>query len=194
MAHHLDGRSGRWYRKEHQLVLVVGVSLALKPDESVTRVVLLKACVPKLSTMKRRRARRRNFAYLSFRPALREQWFTFGEDAVVLGANYAGSSELDFFLDHPATSPERDWQAIKKEARSPSTRDGLLTLLDGACGEAYAFCSHCSEETEPPYAAPEQEASMTSPGRSLKLRIVVGGVVLFQADGTARLANLCGLK
>ena len=51
------------------------------------------------------------------RAALREQWFTFGEDAVVLGGNYAGCSELDFFLDHPATAAERDWQAVKKEAR-----------------------------------------------------------------------------
>ena len=51
------------------------------------------------------------------REELRAQWFTFGEDAVVLGGNYAGCSELDFFLDHPATAAERDWQAIKKEAR-----------------------------------------------------------------------------
>jgi len=50
------------------------------------------------------------------RAALREQWFAFGEDAVVLGGNYSGCSELDFFIDHPAAPEERDWQAIKKEA------------------------------------------------------------------------------
>jgi hypothetical protein len=50
------------------------------------------------------------------REELRAHWFTFGEDAVVLGGNYSGCSELDFFIDHPATPEERDWQAIKKEA------------------------------------------------------------------------------
>jgi hypothetical protein len=43
----------------------------------------------------------------------------FGEDASVLGGeppHYAGSHELDYFLDHPATAEERDWQAIKRLA------------------------------------------------------------------------------
>jgi hypothetical protein len=44
---------------------------------------------------------------------VRSSWFTFGEDAVVLGGDYAGSRELDFFIEHPATAEERDWQAIR---------------------------------------------------------------------------------
>ncbi len=43
---------------------------------------------------------------------LRSQWLTFGEDAVVVGGGYAGSLELDFFIEHSATAKERDWQAI----------------------------------------------------------------------------------
>lgn len=49
---------------------------------------------------------------------LRRLWHTFGEDASVLGGepHYAGSHELDFFIEHPATREERDWQAIKRLA------------------------------------------------------------------------------
>lgn len=47
---------------------------------------------------------------------LRKMWYSFGEDAVVLDGDYRGSSELDFFIDHPATSREQDWKAIKKKA------------------------------------------------------------------------------
>jgi hypothetical protein len=47
---------------------------------------------------------------------VRRLWHTFGEDASVLGVepHYAGSHELDYFIEHPATNEERDWQAIKK--------------------------------------------------------------------------------
>jgi hypothetical protein len=50
---------------------------------------------------------------------VRRLWHMFGEDASVLGGeppHYAGSHELDYFLDHPATAEERDWQAIKRLA------------------------------------------------------------------------------
>jgi hypothetical protein len=47
---------------------------------------------------------------------LRKLWYAFGEDAMVLGRDYKGSSELDFFIDHPAKSREIDWQEIKKKA------------------------------------------------------------------------------
>lgn len=47
---------------------------------------------------------------------LKKMWYSFGEDAVVLGGDYKGSSELDFFIDHPAKSKELDWQAIKRKA------------------------------------------------------------------------------
>src|SRR5687767_7056070 len=52
------------------------------------------------------------------REEMRRMWYTFGEDASVLGdePHYAGSHELDFFLDHPATDAERDWQEIKRLA------------------------------------------------------------------------------
>jgi hypothetical protein len=46
---------------------------------------------------------------------VRRLWHMFGEDASVVGGepNYAGSHELDYFIEHPATREERDWQAIK---------------------------------------------------------------------------------
>lgn len=49
---------------------------------------------------------------------LRDLWYTFGEDASVLGSepHYAGSHELDYFIEHPATPEERDWMAIKRRA------------------------------------------------------------------------------
>lgn len=49
---------------------------------------------------------------------LRRLWHTFGEDASVLGGepHYAGSHELDHFIEHPATGEEHDWQAIKRLA------------------------------------------------------------------------------
>ena len=40
---------------------------------------------------------------------LRNQWFTFGEDAVVIGGNWKGLDELDHFVRNPATPEERDW-------------------------------------------------------------------------------------
>lgn len=49
---------------------------------------------------------------------LRRMWHTFGEDASVIQGepHYAGSHELDFFIEHTATAAERDWQAVKKLA------------------------------------------------------------------------------
>jgi hypothetical protein len=46
---------------------------------------------------------------------VRRLWHMFGEDASVVGGepHYAGSHELDYFIEHPATREERDWQAIK---------------------------------------------------------------------------------
>ena len=52
------------------------------------------------------------------REELRSLWFIFGEDASVLAGepHYAGSHELDYFIEHPATAEERDWQAIQRLA------------------------------------------------------------------------------
>jgi hypothetical protein len=48
---------------------------------------------------------------------LRSLWFMFGEDALVIGGDhYAGSHDLDFFIDNPATPEERDWKSVKKLA------------------------------------------------------------------------------
>lgn len=50
------------------------------------------------------------------REELRKMWHMFGEDAMVIGGGYTGSSELDFFVDHPATPDEVDWKAIEEQA------------------------------------------------------------------------------
>ena len=49
---------------------------------------------------------------------LRRLWHLLGEDASVIHGepHYAGSHELDFFIERPATPDERDWQAIKRQA------------------------------------------------------------------------------
>jgi hypothetical protein len=48
------------------------------------------------------------------REELRSRWFTFGEDAIVIGGDsYAGSHELDYFIANPATAQERDWRSVK---------------------------------------------------------------------------------
>lgn len=47
---------------------------------------------------------------------LRDQWRSFGEDCRVVGPEgpvYLASSELDGFLDRPATAAERDWLAVQ---------------------------------------------------------------------------------
>ena len=46
---------------------------------------------------------------------LRQLWFLFGEDALVPGdPAYHASSELDDFLQRPATPEERDWSGMEK--------------------------------------------------------------------------------
>ncbi|MFQ5845049.1 MAG: hypothetical protein ACE5JG_08680, partial [Planctomycetota bacterium] len=51
-------------------------------------------------------------------------WCLFGEDAVVVGTDdepcgYAGSSEVELFLDRPAAPGERDWSAVGPESSPP---------------------------------------------------------------------------
>ncbi len=50
------------------------------------------------------------------REDLSAMWAMFGENAIVIGGDYNGRHELDFFIDHPASREEQDWQAIKKKA------------------------------------------------------------------------------
>lgn len=47
---------------------------------------------------------------------LSAMWAMFGENAIVIDGDYNGRHELDFFIDHPASRKEKDWQAIKKRA------------------------------------------------------------------------------
>jgi hypothetical protein len=44
---------------------------------------------------------------------LRRRWLHFGKDCCVIGQPYCGVSELDYFITHPATHEERDWQTIE---------------------------------------------------------------------------------
>jgi len=52
----------------------------------------------------------------SSREQIRRSWWLFGEDAIVIGGDYAGSHEIDFFVDHPAGPVQRDWKAIARLA------------------------------------------------------------------------------
>ncbi len=47
---------------------------------------------------------------------LKTLWHLFGENAIVLGDDFKGSLELDFYIDNPATPEEVDWKAIAKKA------------------------------------------------------------------------------
>jgi hypothetical protein len=49
---------------------------------------------------------------------LRRQWLTFGEDCCVIGRDYCGASEVDYFVTHPATAEETDWRSIELQARA----------------------------------------------------------------------------
>ncbi len=47
---------------------------------------------------------------------LKAMWYQFGESAIAAGEgpeeNYYGSSEIDYFIDHPATDEECDWAGM----------------------------------------------------------------------------------
>ena len=47
---------------------------------------------------------------------LRQLWFALGEDALVLGGNYKGADEVDYFIDHPANASQRDWTRLTPSA------------------------------------------------------------------------------
>jgi hypothetical protein len=51
-----------------------------------------------------------------------EAWFTFGEDAVVIGAGDGGwrsAGELGDFVDHRASQEERDWRSLDPRRDEP---------------------------------------------------------------------------
>lgn len=81
--------------------------------------------VPGFKTIEEAReyARRRTRASLeSVRPQsgspadLRSLWFQFGEDCLVMGGEYSGNHELDYFIVHPATEEECDWESLTPES------------------------------------------------------------------------------
>lgn len=43
-------------------------------------------------------------------------WVLYGEDVIVVGGDkrYSASTQLDYFINHPATLEERNWKAIKR--------------------------------------------------------------------------------
>jgi hypothetical protein len=54
------------------------------------------------------------------REELRRLWRSFGEDCRVVGPDgrvYRASSELEAFLDHPATPQEQDWVSLHQAIR-----------------------------------------------------------------------------
>jgi len=53
---------------------------------------------------------------------LRKQWYSFGEDCMVLGGEYKGAAEIDYFIEHPATEDERDWKEIEEKVRLTTTQ------------------------------------------------------------------------
>ncbi len=52
------------------------------------------------------------------REELKQLWFVFGEDSLVVGdkvtSSYYGLVDLDFFIDHPASTAERDWLDLER--------------------------------------------------------------------------------
>lgn len=50
---------------------------------------------------------------------LRQRWKTYGEDCVVVGGGYVGSSELDYFIREPATAQQRDWVSLTPDCQQP---------------------------------------------------------------------------
>ena len=50
---------------------------------------------------------------------LRQSWHAFGECASVIGADYSGHDEIEYFIEHPASPEEVDWQAVKRDADVP---------------------------------------------------------------------------
>jgi hypothetical protein len=73
-------------------------------------------------------------------------WGSFGEDAIALGLQYAGSDDLDHFLAQPATPRERDWQSLlparpgavsagrARPAHPAAARAGGPLAMPGPCG------------------------------------------------------------
>ncbi len=52
------------------------------------------------------------------REELKQLWFVFGEDSLVVGDEgsdaYYGLADLDFFISHPASIDERDWLELER--------------------------------------------------------------------------------
>jgi hypothetical protein len=46
---------------------------------------------------------------------LEDRWYMFGEDCLVMGGDYSGGEELDFFIANPATPEERNWTSLSPD-------------------------------------------------------------------------------
>ena len=53
------------------------------------------------------------------REELKQLWLVFGEDSFVVGDErgdaYYGFADLDFFIDHSASTAERDWLELEQQ-------------------------------------------------------------------------------
>ena len=54
---------------------------------------------------------------------LKSRWFMFGEDCIVPRSGYNTSTELDYFVAHPATREQIDWVSLEPNRE---TRELLL--------------------------------------------------------------------
>ncbi len=50
------------------------------------------------------------------REELKRAWHAMGDNAVAIGGDKVGSDERSVFVDHPATSRERNWESIRRRA------------------------------------------------------------------------------
>ena len=47
---------------------------------------------------------------------LKRAWYAFGEACLVIGGDYAGSHELDFSIDNPASAEDRCWMGLAQRS------------------------------------------------------------------------------
>lgn len=95
-------------------VLVIDMFHHGDPDEEITVSGFKTLDAAREYARRRTRDSLENFrAETKSLQELRDRWFAYGEDCIVIQGDYAGSSELDKFLQQPATEEERDWASLK---------------------------------------------------------------------------------
>ena len=65
---------------------------------------------------------------------LKDLWWTFGEDCMVVDGGYSGLDELDLFIANPATPEERDWFSLQPpgDRQEPPTAPTLPNPSPGS--------------------------------------------------------------